>query len=252
VLGAALIGTAASDELASFSDSRLSDRSLQLNVYGRTHLSERLRLAAFAGVGRGWYDFRLEDGGLALDGEITGKRHLYGAALSGDIVVAGLSVTTDAILSRAVEKLGSASLDGCFAGESRSNMQYRLGKVDITRLSVPVHVPFVLDQPTDGREATRVDISPGLLCQDTAQDSSNLDCGYQLGFKFRLAPSIRSQLRAEARAEAVDGYLLRSFTIGFQRRFGAADQLAWGMDLSRQARAEQADNRVMVRLGMAR
>ncbi len=248
VLGAALIGTAASDELGSFGDSRISDESLQLNVYGRTHLSERLRFAAFAGVGRAWYRFRLEDGGLDLTGDATGKRHLYGAALSGDIRFGRLTVATDAILSRAVEKLGEATLDASFAGESGRDMLFRLGRVDMTRLSVPVHVPILFGSPKDGREATRLDISPGLLCQDTAADSSALDCGYQLGFKFRLAPTVRSLLRAEARTEYVDGYLLNSLTVGFQRRFGSLDQLSWGMDASRMAGGNRDENRVMVRV----
>ena len=252
VLGAALIGTAASDDLASFGDGRISDESLQLNVYGRTHLSKGLRFAAFAGVGRAWYQFRLEDGGLDLDGEATGKRHLYGAALSGDIRFGGLTVTTDAILSRAVEKLGHATLDASFAGESGRDTLFRLGRVDITRLSVPVHVPILFDSPKDGREATRLDISPGLLCQDTAADSSALDCGYQLGFKFRLAPSVRSLLRAEARTEAVDGYLLNSLTVGYLRRFGSLDQMSWGMDASRMAGGNRDESRVVFRVGVGR
>lgn len=252
VLGTALIGTAASDELGTFGDSRVSDQSLQLNVYGRSQLSERLRFAAFAGWGRSWYAFDLADDGLEAGGEMTGKRHLYGAALSGDIRFAGLDITTDAILSRAVEKLGSAELDASFEGESGSDILFRLGQVDLTRLSVPVHIPIVLDRHFDGRDPTRLDISPGVLCQDTTAAGSALDCGYQIGFKFRLAPSIRSSIRAEGRAEAVDGYLLNSVTVGFQRWFGPSDQLAAGVDLSRQDRPGQADNRVMVRVGLGR
>jgi hypothetical protein len=252
VLGATLIGTAASDELGSFGDSRISDRSMQLNVYGRTHLSDDLRLAAFAGLGRAWYDFRLQDGGLDLDGKATGKRHLYGAALSGDIHLGSFTLTTDAILSRAVEQLGSARLDASFGGESGEDMLFRLGRVDITRLSVPVHLPITFGTPKDGRQATRLDISPGLLCRDTAQDSSALDCGYQLGFKFRIAPTVRSLIRAEARAEAVDGHLLNSLTLGFQRRFGPSERLSWTIDASRQARASQSDNRLMMRIGLGR
>jgi hypothetical protein len=252
VIGATLIGTASDSDLGAFAFSGASDQSLQVNVYGRTHLSDQLRFAAFAGWGRAWYDFELADDGLLLNGEAKGKRHLYGAALSGDIALGGLTVTTDAILSRAVEKLGDASLDASFAGESRDDMLFRLGRVDITRLSVPVHLPIVFDRPQDGRDATRLDISPGLLCQDVAQDSSSLECGYQMGFQFRLAPAVRSLIRAEARAEAVDGYLMSSVTVGFQRRFGRSEQVAFGMDVSRNARAAQSDSRVMVRLGLGR
>ncbi|HYC95654.1 MAG TPA: cadherin repeat domain-containing protein, partial [Sphingomicrobium sp.] len=252
VLGAALLGTASRDELASFEHSRISDRSIQLNAFGRIQLSDDLRFAAFAGWGRAWYSFDLKDDGLALEGDANGKRYLYGAALSGDLTIAGFKLTTDAILSRAVERLGSASLDARYMGEDRKNVPFRLGRVDITRLSVPVHIPITFRTPDDGREAARLEISPGLLCQDTAQHSSALDCGYELGLKFRISPELRSSLRAEARTEAVDGYILNSFSIGFQRRFGHADRLSWGVELGRHARAQQGDNRVMVRLGFDR
>ena len=250
VIGAALIGTTANDHLGAFENSRIADQSLQLNVYGRTRLSDTLRFAAFAGWGRAWYSFNLSDDGFDLDGKMKGKRHLYGAALSGDIDLAGLTVTIDGIVSRAVEHLGSANLDASIGGESRTDMLFALGKVDITRLSVPVHVPFVFNLPEDGREATRLDISPGILCQDTSQDSSAIECGYQLGAKFRIAPSLRSILRAEARVEYVDGYLLNLFTVGFERRLFKGRPLALGVDLSRAAGAPQADNRVMVRFGI--
>ena len=252
VLGAALIGSGSSDELASFATSRISDHSLQLNVYGKTKLAENLRFAAFAGWGRSWYSFKLKDAGLDLHGNAYGTRKLYGATLSGDINLAGLSITTDAILSRAEERLGSTRLDASYLGEDRSDILFGLGKVDVTRLSVPVHVPIAFRSPQDGREPTRLEFSPGLLCQDTAQDSSALDCGYQLTMKFSLAPTVRSMIQAEARTEAVDGYLLHSFTLGYQRRFGSYRQLSWGMDVARQARGQQADNRVMVRLGLER
>lgn len=53
----------------------------------------------------------------------------------------------------------------------RTDMLFGLGEVDITRLSVPVHVPIIFNLPGDGRDATRLDISPGVLCQDTSDDS---------------------------------------------------------------------------------
>lgn len=112
-----------------------------------------------------------------------------------------------------------------------------------------MHVPIVFNQPIDGREATRLDISPGLLCQDTAQDSSAIECGYQFGLKFRMAPSPRFVFRAEARAEAVDGYWLNQFAIGIERRLFNDSPLAVGMDMTRTAGLAQPDNRIMVRFG---
>ena len=132
----------------------------------------------------------------------------------------------------------------------RTDMLFGLGKVDITRLSVPVHVPIIFNLPGDGRDATRLDISPGVLCQDTSDDSSAIECGYQLGLKFRMAPSVRSILRAEARVEYVDGYLLNLFTVGIERRLFKDWPLVLGVDLSRTAGTLQADSRVMVRFGI--
>ena len=48
----------------------------------------------------------------------------------------------------------------------------------------------------------------------------------------------------------MDGYLLNSFTIGFERRFGTADRISLGVDATREARSEQADNRIMARLNI--
>ena len=250
VMGVALIGTTANDHLGAFEDSRIADRSLQLNVYGRTRLSDSLRFAAFAGWGRAWYSFGLTDGRFDLSGDMRGDRHLYGAALSGDVEVAGLAVTTDAVFSRAVERLGSATLAASVGGETRTGILFALGHVDITRLSVPVHVPIIFGRPGDGRDATRLDISPGVLCQDTAQDSSAIECGYQMAFRFRTTPSHRIALIAEARMEAVRGYWLNQFTIGFQRRLLKERPLTLGADVSRAAAVGQADHRVMVRFGV--
>ncbi|MGN3975271.1 Ig-like domain-containing protein, partial [Tsuneonella sp. SYSU-LHT278] len=251
VLGAALVGTAAKGDLAAFDDSKVSDQSLQLNVYGRTYLADALRFAAFAGWGRAWYSFELADDGFAANGEMTGKRHLYGAALSGDIIVGATSITTDAILSRAVERLGSSKLEASAGGESRSGILFDVGTVDITRLSLPVHLAHVFGQPADGRDATRLDVSPGVLCQDIAQDSSALTCGYQLGLGFRHAPSLNTILRGEARFESVGGYLLHRFTVGFERRIFGERPISVGLDLGRSAGGAQADNRVLVRFGLS-
>jgi len=226
--------------------------SLQLNVYGRAQLSDKLRLAGFGGWGKTRYDFRINEEGFTLRGKMDGTRHLYGVALSGDIPLGSLTLTTDAILSRAIEKLGSASFDASYFEESGSNMLIRLGSVDITRLSVPIHVPIVFGSKGNGKEPTRLELSPGLLCQDTTQDSSAFDCGYQFGFKFQMAPSSRSRLRAQAHYELVDGYAASRFALGLERRFGSANGLAFGINLERQKSASRQDNRFMLHFGVSR
>lgn len=65
-----------------------------------------------------------------------------------------------------------------------------------------------------------------------------------------MAPSVRSILRAEARVEYVDGYLLNLFTVGIERRLAKDWPLVLGVDLSRAAGTLQADSRVMVRFGI--
>jgi hypothetical protein len=249
-LGAALLGSTASDELQAFSDGRISDRSLQLNLYGRAQLSDRLRLGAFAGWGRVHYSLRLEDGGLELGGEMDGTRYLYGAALSGDIPLGPLTLTTDAILSRAVERLHSATLKASYGGERRSGISFAVGTVDITRLSVPVHIPITLSGGHDGEDGARLDFSPGMLCEDISADSSSLHCGYQVGLKFRMSPTWRTGIHGEARQEVVDGYAMRLLSLGFMRMFGPAERYSVAVDAERRARSRQSDDRLMLRIGL--
>jgi hypothetical protein len=182
---------------------------------------------------------------------MNGDRHIYGAALSGDIQLGGTIITTDAVLSRAVEQLNSAKLDASYEGEEGSKLPFRVGKVDVTRFSVPVHIPLIFGDP-DKAEPTRLEVSPGLLCQDTEQDSSSMDCGYQLGFKFRLAPSQRWRAQAQARREVVDGYASNLLSVGVVQHIGKQYEYALGVDVEREASAHQADNRVMIRFGLGR
>ena len=251
LLGASLIGTTASDELGSFDNSGISDKSAQINLYTRAELASNLRLAGFGGLGRAWYSFRLNDDGLTLDGDVTGRRQIYGAALSGDIELGSLTVTTDAVVSRAVEKLGSARVGGTYRNERAAGVMFPLGSVDITRLSVPVHVPVIFGRNRLGRPLARVEFSPGLLCQDTIQDSSSLSCGYQLGLKAQISPSERGRLQAAALHEYVDGYISTRFAISFERRF-FKDRLALGMGGESEIRMGRQNNGVFVRLGLSR
>ncbi len=248
-LGIAALGTAGSDSLPGFERADVKDRSFQVNAYGRTMLSSSLRAAAFAGYGRAWYSFDLENDGLELTGEATGKRYLVGAALSGDVRLAGTTITTDAVYTKAVEELGSARLDASAGGESRADIGFALGQVDISRLSVPVHVPLVFDHPLDGRNATRLDVSPGLVCQDTSADTSSSDCGYQLGLRFQIAPTLRSSLRGEARLEAIDGFMQNQFTVSYERRILPDKPLSIGLDLGGTT-GPRTDGRIMARLGI--
>ncbi|MDT9013690.1 hypothetical protein RQP55_09665, partial [Novosphingobium sp. APW14] len=137
-LGASLMASQASDTLTGFTNSSISDETLQLSLYGRYAISNKLRTGAFAGYGQGWYDFGLaESDGFALDGTMTGKRQVYGWMLSGDFNIGDTVVTTDVIVSHAREKLGSATLAARYQGESRSGIALAVGSVDTTRISVP-------------------------------------------------------------------------------------------------------------------
>ena len=252
IVGAAVVGSMADDRLNSFKDSRISDRTVQLNAYGRVRLSDALRFAAFGGVGKAWYDFSLSDGGLALTGKATGDRYFYGAALSGDIPLAGFTITTDAILSRAVERLGGAALAASYLGENRSDIAFAMGTVDVTRLSVPVHIPVTFGRNGAGGSLGRVDFSPGFLCEDTSAASSSLTCGYQVGLKLLVSPTARIRVTGEVHHEKVEGYQTELLTVGAMYRFGPLDMGAIGIDVGRQMHTSAVDNRVMVRFKIGR
>ena len=91
----------------------ISDNSLQGTLYARYRFSETLRTGVFAGYGRANYDFALsESDGFELDGEMTGKRRIYGWMLSGDLAIGNTVVTTDAVvgaLAASVEATSDAS-----------------------------------------------------------------------------------------------------------------------------------------------
>ncbi len=210
-VGLGVIGSRASDSIGGFATSFIQDYSLQANLYARYRITEGLRAGAFAGLGRAWYDFALNDtDGFHLNGDMTGDRHIFGWMLSGDIRVAGTVLTTDAIVSRAVEKLGNAALDIRYLGEERTDMAFAVGTVDVTRISVPVTAPFQLTGGSGSEEAedglsSRLLLSPGLLCEDNSVSTSSLRCGYQLGARLSATKGIRSHFYANYNWESVAG-----------------------------------------------
>ncbi|HEY9218662.1 MAG TPA: hypothetical protein VIO94_11470 [Phenylobacterium sp.] len=247
-VGVGVLGSSADESLASFDDSSMSDRSLQVQGYVRAQLTSELRAGAFAGVGRSWYEFDLGQDGLRVASELTGRRHIYGAMLSGDMHLGGVLFTTDMVLSRAEEDLGEARLAASFEGESR-NIALRLGSVDTTRLSIPVTTEFSLvdSEKYDGR-AARLLLSPGLLCEDASADESRLNCGYQIGGRLTGRLGDHGGAYLEYRFESVDGMDRSMLAIGFADRFGYGDKLEWALDFSSGMADDVPDSRAMFHL----
>ena len=250
LLGLGLMGSYADDKLPSFADSSINDKSLQVNGYLKARLLSNLRVGAFAGVGRSWYDFELSDGGLDLSGEATGDRTAFGGVLSGDIPLGDLLITTDFALSHARENLGDAELKARFAGESRDGIAFPLGSVDTTRLSVPVKFQYAFwdSEAIDGK-STRLFVSPGLLCEDHSIDSSALECGYQLGMKVETRATDRNFLYLDYRFESVDDMRRNLFGAGVSHRFGSERQIEMSLEGNRATVwGGEEDYRSMLRL----
>jgi hypothetical protein len=253
-LGAGLMATYADDHLSEFTNSTISDRSLQLNLYGRKQLTPTLRMAAFAGIGQAWYDFGLKDDGLTVTGKMVGNRQLYGASLSGDIKLKGASLTTDLIISRAMEDLGNAKLAAKYQGESRSGIALAVGKVDVTRVNIPVHIPFDLkrfDKP-DGSK-TRFEVSPGLLCEDNAAYTSGLQCGFKADAKFVTSKSDRSRTYVDLTYERVREMERKAIGLGYARRYGQHKnlELSWTVRNQMSDRG-RPDGQIMMQLKVGR
>ena len=253
-LGAGLMATYADDHLSEFTNSTISDRSLQLNLYGRKQLTPTLRMAAFAGIGQAWYDFGLKDDGLTVTGKMVGNRQLYGASLSGDIKLKGASLTTDLIISRAMEDLGNAKLAAKYQGESRSGIALAVGKVDVTRVNIPVHIPFDLKQfdKPDGSK-TRFEVSPGLLCEDNAAYTSGLQCGFKADAKFVTSKSDRSRTYVDLTYERVREMERKAIGLGYARRYGQHKdlELSWTVRNQMSDRG-RPDGQIMMQLKVGR
>lgn len=251
-LGAALLASRASDTMTGFTDSSISDESLHLNLYSRYVISNTLRTGAFIGLGRGWYDFGLTDtDGFVLDGKMVGKRQVYGWMLSGEFNVGDTVVTTDAIISHAKEKLGSATLAARYLGESRSGILFAVGSVDTTRISVPVTAPIQLVGNDQLGKSARLLLSPGLLCEDNDVQLSSLRCGYQMGARLVANDGGRNRFYADYRWESVSGMRRSLLGLGYAYRFGDR-----GLELALEANRgltgmSGQDNRALISLRLA-
>ena len=251
-LGIGAIASRANDSITGFDNSMISDKSLQINLYGRYRLSEKLRTAAFVGLGRAWYDFGLsESDGFLLNGKMTGGRHIYGWMLSGEYAIGNTVLTTDAIMSRAVEKLGSARLAAQYLGENRSGLVFAVGTVDVTRISIPVTAPITLSGGEEGFGSwSRLLLSPGLLCEDNDVDSSTLLCGYQLGAKLAANDSSgRNRFYVDYHWERVNGMKRSLIGLGYAYRFGKDSGFELAFDVNRGLNGGSGqDNRARVSL----
>ena len=102
----------------------------------------------------------------------------------------------------------------------------------------------------DGR-AFRIDLSPGLLCEDTSALGSAFECGYQLAGKLSFSADAYSKFTAEIRHEKVNGYTMNLFSAGYVRRFGPRDALNLGIGLQRRGNVQGNHNRLELQLTVA-
>ena len=252
-LGLAALVSRSSDKLTGFESSSISDKSLQVNAYGRYNVSDTLRTGAFIGYGNTWYDFALtETDGFDLDGSMTGKRKVYGWMLSGDFNLGDTVVTTDAIISHAREMIGSATLAARYLGEDRSGIAFAVGAVDVTRISVPVTAPITLSGSADYGAWSRLLLSPGLLCEDHDVQSSGLRCGYQLGAKLVANDGGRARFYADYNWESVAGMRRSLIAVGYAYRLGNKNNLELAVEANRGLNAmTRQDNRAMLSIRLA-
>jgi VCBS repeat-containing protein len=252
-LGLAALVSRSSDELTGFDSSLISDNSLQVNAYGRYRISDTLRTGAFIGFGHTSYDFALtESDGFDLNGSMTGKRQIFGVMLSGDFNLGETVVTTDAIISHAREKLGSAILAARYLGEYRSGIAFAVGTVDVTRISIPVTAPISLSGSPDYGSWSRLLLSPGLLCEDNDVQSSGLRCGYQLGAKFVSNDGARGRFYADYNWESVAGMRRSLIGVGYAYRIGENNNLELAVEANRGLTAMTGqDNRAMLSIRLA-
>ena len=138
-------------------------------------------------------------------------------------------------------------------GESRSGIAFAVGAVDVTRISVPVSAPINLTGSENFGMATRLLLSPGLLCEDNDVGSSTLRCGYQLGAKFIANDNGRNRFYADYRWESVASMRRSLIGVGYAYRFGGRDGLELAVELNRGLTGlTEQDSRALLSLRVAR
>ena len=168
-------------------------------------------------------------------------RSVYGWMLSGDFNLGDTVITTDAIVSHAREKLGSATLAARYLGENRSGIAFAVGSVDTTRISVPLTAPIQLTGSDELGTSARLLLSPGLLCEDNDVETSALRCGYQLGAKLVANDGGRNRFYADYRWESVAGMRRSLIGMGYSYRFGDK-----GLELALEANSGITDRKSVV------
>lgn len=249
-IGIGAIGARASDRIDGFAASSITDRSAQVQVYARRRLADNLRLGAFAGYGRAWYDFALEHDGLSVDGRMTGRRVTFGGTLSGDMRIGGTLVTTDLQFSRGTEKIGDAVLAAAYGGENRSGILFGVGSLDVTRISLPFQVPFVLASDQAGR-LVRLDLSTGLLCEDRSVDRSGMDCGFRSRARLNATRDGLDRASVDATYEKAGVYERVMIGLGYAHRLGANSPVELGLASQVGTVGERAGGQVMIELKVA-
>lgn len=164
---------------------------------------------------------------------MTGYRRVIGGMLSGDIEIGDVVITIDAVVWRAVEKLRFARLEASYLGEEREGLAFRVGSVDVTRISVPVTAPITLRGSESDMGGTwwRVLLSPGLLCEDNDVASSALRCGYRVGAKFVANDdSGRHRFYADYHYENAAGFARALMGIGYAYRLGANSNMELALE----------------------
>ncbi len=181
-----------------------------------------------------------------LDGRLSGNRLVNGGMLTGDIQLGRLPLTTDIMVSRAEERLGNAMLAAQYMGESRSGILFELGKVDVTPIVVPFRLPLVLKSaPTKEGRTVRLDLAPGLVCEDRSTDSAGLACGYKADARLKVTEGSIANAHVDASYERVQGAERLLLGLGFARRFGQSIPLEWDLSMRGGAVSNRMDGRVM-------
>lgn len=251
VIGVNVLASQSNDEIYGFDTSSISDKSLQIGLYSRYDISNKLRAGAFAAIGSSNYTFALQEAdGFKANGTMDGHRQVAGLMLSGDVELGGAIITTDAVLSRATEKLGQALLSAQFLGEHKDNIAFAVGTVDVTRVSIPLSAPIQLSGLEDGiGNWSKLLLSGGLLCEDDNIASSSIICGYQMRMKLLAAQNSSNRVYADVNWESVSGVRRSVMAIGYARRFGSERNLELGVELSqKRASASANDNAVILAL----